>query len=210
MLRRLLYISVSPQGPRSSSRNVADEFLKAYREKHADAKVIERDLNANPVPHLDGEAISAGYVPEEARSPGQREKHQYRLDLIHELVNADDILISTPMWNWGPPSVFKAYIDQIIMFGYFDVTEHRKLTGKNVTIVIAAGGTYSPGSKHAEGWDHQTSYLKHVFTELGADTEVVRTELTLAGIVPYMASLVDKKEESFKNAVSFVVSRAQK
>eukprot|EP00599_Poterioochromonas_sp_BG-1_P015210 CAMPEP_0173158168 /NCGR_PEP_ID=MMETSP1105-20130129/16148_1 /TAXON_ID=2985 /ORGANISM="Ochromonas sp., Strain BG-1" /LENGTH=151 /DNA_ID=CAMNT_0014075949 /DNA_START=40 /DNA_END=491 /DNA_ORIENTATION=+ len=151
MPRTLLYISVSPQGPRSSSRNVADEFLKAYREKHADAKVIERDLNANPVPHLDGEAISAGYVPEEARSPGQREKHQYRLDLIHELVNADDILIST---------------------------------GKNVTIVIAAGGTYSPGSKHAEGWDHQTSYLKHVFTELGADTEVVRTELTLAGIVP--------------------------
>ncbi len=206
----LLYISASPQGPNSRSRGVADEFLKAYREKHADAKVIERDINAHPIPHLDGEAIGAGYVPEEARSASQKAKHQFRLDLINEIVGVNEILISTPMWNWAPPSVLKAYIDQIIIPGVLDVMQNKKLEGKRVTIVIAAGGSYSAGSWHPE-WDHQSAYLKHIFTALGsADVEVIRTEYTLAGIVPGMESLVDKKEESHKEAIAAAVARAQK
>eukprot|EP01040_Poterioochromonas_malhamensis_P001651 gene1651-1748_t len=206
----LLYISASPQGPNSRSRGVADEFLKAYREKHADAKVIERDINAHPIPHLDGEAIGAGYVPEEARSASQKAKHQFRLDLINEIVNVDEILISTPMWNWAPPSVLKAYIDQIIIPGVLDVMQNKKLAGKRVTIVIAAGGSYSAGSWHPE-WDHETAYLKHIFSSLGsADVEAIRTEYTLAGIVPGMESLVDKKEESHKEAIAAAIARAQK
>lgn len=207
---KLLYISVSPQGPNSRSRAVADKYLKAFKEANPDVEVVERDLNAHPVPHLDGEALAAGYVPEEARSESQKAKHQLRVDLVNEIVGADEILLSTPMWNWNVPSVLKAYIDQIVVVGLLDPYSNKKLEGKRVTAVIACGGSYSPGSWHPE-WDFETGYLKHVFTVLGAtDVEVFRTEYCLAGIVPGMESLVEKKEESFTAAKAAAVARASK
>lgn len=204
----LLYVSASPQGDNSKSRNVADEFLKVYEKSHPNTKVISRDLNANPIPHLDGEAIYAGYVPEDQRAPTMQKKHQYRLDLIKEITSVDEILISTPMWNWNIPSVLKAYIDQIVMVGALDPYGNKKLAGKKVTIIIATGGAYGTGSHHPE-WDFESPYLKHIFSVLGSDdVEIIRTEYTLAGVAPGMESLVDKKEQSFNDAKAAVGKRA--
>ena len=206
---KLLYISVSPQGPNSRSRQVADEFLAAFKESHSDWEVVDRDLNANPVPHLDGVALTAGYVPEEQRSEEMKSKHQLRLDLVNEIVGADEIVLSTPMWNWNTPSVLKAYIDQIIIVGVLDPYTQKKLTGRRVTIIIACGGAYGPGSWHPE-WDFESGYLRHVFTVLGAtDVDVIRTEYCLAGIAPGMEALVDKKEESFQAAKAAATARAK-
>ena len=55
----LLHIEVSPMGENSISRAVTAEFLDAWKASHPDGTVIERDLAANPVPVLDGEAIFA-------------------------------------------------------------------------------------------------------------------------------------------------------
>jgi hypothetical protein len=52
--------------------------------------------------------------------------------------------------------------------------------------------------------------LRHIFTALGStDVEIIRTEYCLAGIAPGMENLVDKKEESFKEAKVATAARAR-
>jgi FMN-dependent NADH-azoreductase len=192
----LLKIDVSPQGENSSSRKLGAAFASAFAEANPDVEIRVKDLAVNPVPHLDGETLTAGYIPEENRPEGMAAKHNSRLAIINELVEAKAIAITTPMWNWSIPSVLKAYIDQIVMPGVLDPYGCRKLADKKVTVMIACGGSYGPDSHHPE-WDFETNYLKHIFTSLGAtDIHFIRTEFCLAGVVPGMESLVEAKEKS--------------
>lgn len=204
----LLHIEVSPGGENSVSRTVSAEFVAAWKEKNPEGNVISRDLNANPVPHLDGEAIFAGYMAEADRSKEMATKFNYRLGLIKEITGVTDILISTPLWNWNVPSVLKAYIDQIIIPGTLDGSGADGLKGKKVTIVIAQGGSYAQGAPR-HGWDYATGYLKLVANALGAtDVEVIIAELTLAGVVPSMESLIPLKEASIATAIETAKARA--
>ena len=203
----LLRIDVSREN--SASRNVGNHFASAFSAANPEIAIRSKDFSTNPIPHLDGEAITAGYVPEGSRSESMQSKHQLRLDLIKEITEASSILITTPMWNWSTPSVLKAYIDQLIIPGVFDAYGNRKLAGKKVTIVIACGGGYGEGSQHP-AWDHETSYLRHIFTVLGSDdVQLIRTEFCLAGIVPGMEGLIDAKGKSLAEAKAAAEIRAR-
>lgn len=204
----LLHIEVSPSGENSVSRAVGAEFLAAWKEKNPTGTVISRDLNSNPVPHLDAAAIFAGYMAEADRSSEMAAKFNFRLDLIKEITGVTDILISTPLWNWNVPSVLKAYIDQIIIPGTLDGSGADGLKGKKVTIVVAQGGSYAEGAPR-HGWDYATGYLKLVANALGAtDVEVIIAELTLAGVVPSMESLIPQKQASLEAAIASAKARA--
>lgn len=205
----LLQIDASPQGPDASkSRQLGKAFIDKFTETHAGVEVQVLDLAVNAPPHVDTELLFAGWVPEEARPPSQQAKHEARLALINQAKNAEYILVTTPMYNWNVPSAFKAWVDHLVMPGYSD-TSSKFLAGKKITILLATGGAYSPGSWHPE-WDFASGYLKHVFTVLGADDVVlITTEYTLAGIAHGMETLVDKKEASFVEATAAAVKRAE-
>jgi FMN-dependent NADH-azoreductase len=189
----LLHIEVSPMGARSISRSISKEFLETFKAEQPDAKIITRDLDVDPIPHLDGETITAGFMPEGARTASMQIKHDYRVSLAKEVNEAKHILVSTPMWNYTVPSVLKAWIDQIIITGETDIT------GK-VTVIISQGGSYAEGAPRA-GWDWQTGYLKQVFTSLGAsDVEIILSEFGLAGIAPGLSRFIDNKEASIASA----------
>jgi FMN-dependent NADH-azoreductase len=128
--------------------------------------------------------------------------------LIHEILGADEVLISSPMWNWSIPSVLKAYFDQIIMTGTLDASRAPGLKGKKMTFIVAQGGSYQPGTPRAD-WDHGTGYLKFLAGVLGAtDIEVILAELTLAGIAPGMDAQVEAKERSLIAARNAARARA--
>eukprot|EP01038_Epipyxis_sp_PR26KG_P006769 gene6769-9272_t len=204
----LLHITVSPNGDNSSSIAVGKEFINAFKESHPDVPIVVRDLNTNPVPHLDGETIVAGFIPEEARTPSQTAKYNARLALVEEALGAKYILIDTPMWQWNVPSVLKAYIDHLILVGKADAYT-RPFAGKYVTSFIASGGGYGDGSPHPEN-DHETDYLRFIPTILGStDVTVTRVEYTLAGVVPGMDALIPNKLESLKLAKETAIKRAQ-
>ncbi len=204
----LLHIEVSPMGENSVSRSITAEFLSSWKAANPDGEVITRDLNANPIPHLDPEAIFAGYTPEDQRSESMAAKWNFRLDLIKEITGVDEIVISTPMWNWTVPSVLKAYIDQIIIPGVLDGSGADGLKGKKVTFVVAQGGSYAEGAPRF-GWDYQTGYLKLVANALGAtDVEIILAELTLAPVVEAMNSLIPAMEASIAAAKEKAVARA--
>jgi FMN-dependent NADH-azoreductase len=172
----LLHIEVSPMGENSISRAVTAEFLEAWKAANPGGTIIERDLAANPVPLLDGEAIFADYTPEDQRPATMAAKRALRQELIDEITGVDEIVVSTPMWNWNVPSPLKAYIDQIIVPGVLDGSGAAGLTGKKVTAIMAQGGSYAPGAPR-EGWDFGSGYLNVVFTALGStDAKTVARE----------------------------------
>lgn len=204
----ILHVEVSPSENYSVSRGISQEFMAAWKKAHPNGKVIEKDFVNSPVPHLDGEAIYANYSPAEQHSLSMKQKHAYRLDLIREITGVDEILISTPMWNWSVPSVLKAYFDQIILQGVLDGSGKSGLAGKKVTFVVAQGGSYKDGAPRA-GWDFATGYLELVAKALGAtDIEVILAEFTLAGVAPGMESLIEAKNASISTAKDAARKRA--
>lgn len=204
----LLHIEVSPMGAQSVSRAISEEYVQVWAVANPGGAVITRDLNANPVPHLDAETIFAGYTPEGEQPPTMAAKHAERQLLIDEILSVDEILISTPMWNWSLPSVLKAYFDQLVVPGQLDASDAQGLAGKKVTFVVAQGGSYAPGTPR-EGWDFMTGYLRHFATVLGStDVEIILSELSFAGVVPGMDELIPKKEESIALAKKAANQRA--
>ncbi len=197
----LLHIAVSPMGENSISRAIDASFMAAFNEKYPNAEIITHDLATENIPHLDGEAIFAGYTPEADRTPTAAAKHNYRLGLIKEVNEAKHIMISTPMWNFSVPSALKAWIDQIIIPGAV------KVSGK-VTVIISQGGSYAPGAPR-EGWDFESGLLARTFESIEAkDVKVILAEFGLAGVVPGMESFVENKAASAAAAKAEAVVRA--
>jgi FMN-dependent NADH-azoreductase len=206
-LSTLLHIEVSPWAENSLSRTVSAEYVASWNAANADGTVITRDLNTTPVPHLDVEAISAGYVAETDRSEPMAAKWGARMYLIEEISGADEILISTPLWNYGVPSVLKAYIDSIVIPGVFDEGT-ATLAGKKVTFVVAQGGSYAQGSPKA-GWDYASGFLSQFAGAMGAtDVEVITIEFGLAGVVPALESFIPNKEASIAAGKEAAKNRA--
>ena len=203
----LLHIEVSPWAENSLSRTVSAEYVASWNAANADGTVITRDLNTTPVPHLDVEALSAGYVAEADRSEPMAAKWGARMYLIEEISGADEILISTPLWNYGVPSVLKAYIDSIVIPGVFDEGT-ATLAGKKVTFVVAQGGSYAQGSPKA-GWDYASGFLRQFAAAMGAtDIEVITIEFGLAGVVPALESFITNKEASIAAGKEAAKNRA--
>ena len=203
----LLHIEVSPWAENSLSRAVSAEYVTSWNAANADGTVITRDLDKTPVPHLDVEALSAGYVAEADRSEPMAAKWGARMYLIEEISGVDEVLISTPMWNWSVPSVLKAYIDNLIIPGVFDEGT-ANLAGKKVTFVVAQGGSYVDGTPKA-GWDYASGYLRQFASAMGAtDIEVITVEFGLAGVVPALEGFITHKEASIAAAKEFATSRA--
>eukprot|EP01035_Chromulina_nebulosa_P023456 gene23456-30405_t len=161
----LFHIDVSPSGDYSYSKKLGAKFVETYKNSHPDVPIVVRDLNANPTDHLTGDGITAFFTPEESRTPIQAEKAKYRLDLIKEIVDAKAIVVSTPKWNWGTPSVLKAYFDQIVLPGVLDPYNNAKLAGKPISIYIATGGGSTEGHSRS---NFESNYLKLIFSKLGA------------------------------------------
>jgi FMN-dependent NADH-azoreductase len=168
----------------SRSRLLSARCAERWRAKHPGGTVTYRDLAADPLPHLDHVAFSAGFVAPSDHTPEQAAARALADKLIDEVVAADTILIAMPLYNFGPPSTFKAWLDRIV-----SPRTSGKLGDKEFVVVTARGGGYGPGSPR-EGWDHREPWLRHALAPLGvSDIAFIDTELTLARESPAMIPL---------------------
>src|SRR5258708_35515715 len=83
-------------------------------------------------------------------------------ELIDEMKEATTVLLGMPLYNFGPPSTVKAWVDHIIALGLsIDAETHTGLLGDTDFIVLASrGGGYGPGTPR-EGWDHGQTWRPH-------------------------------------------------
>ena len=103
-MTNILFISSSPRGEASYSNRVASNVLENLRRAHPDAVIAIRDLNRNPLPHID-EIFAAGLAtPAAMHSEGQHSRIVRSDALIDELLSADIIVIALAMINFSIPS----------------------------------------------------------------------------------------------------------
>ena len=177
----LLHINSSPLYGRSVSRQLTDAFVNQWKSSHPDGRVVDRDLNATPIPPINAAWVDAVYTPETARTPQQKELLALSDSLLAELEQADEYVFGVPMHNFGVPSVLKLWIDQITRvektFSYAGGTPKGLIIGKKATFLIATGGIYDAQTQMAS-FNFVEPYLRSLFGFLGV-TDV--TFLTAGG-----------------------------
>jgi len=174
-MHNILLINSSLNGEHGNSNKLANEFLDALKAKMP-ANIVERDMSKNEVGHLSQQEMSAWMTPLSERNEDQHKLASTSDQLIEELKANDTIVVGMPMYNFGIPSTFKAWIDRIaragITFKYTEQGPVGLLEGKKVIIVAARGGLYAGTPK-----DTQTQYLKDFFAFIGiTDVEFIYAE----------------------------------
>lgn len=156
----------------SHTRRLSARFVEQWRRCEPTAQVINRDVGQHPPKPVSGKWIHAAFTPEVKREPWMHEILRESDMLIEELLAADIVVAGVPMYNFGPPAQFKAWIDNIVRVGRtfgFDRSREGDPywpllagTGKRV-VVLTARGDYGYDGGKMQGKNHvETS----VFTAL--------------------------------------------
>src|SRR5882757_4536723 len=200
-MAHLLHIDSSIQGDRSVSRKLTARAANVWRAAHPRGTVTYRDLGSNPVPHLDAVTGPARQVPAEQHTPAQAASWALTEELVNEIKAADTVLLGLPLYNFGPPSSVKAWVDHLIASGLsVDPETHAPLLGGREFVVLASrGGGYNEGTPR-HGWDHAEPWLPHALASTGLEPRFITASLTLAHTTPAMAGLIPLAEQSLAEA----------
>lgn len=101
----------------SHTRRLTHRFAMRWLEAEPTARILHRDVGQNPPRVVDARWIHAAFTPASAREPWMREALRESDELVDELLQADVIVAGVPMYNFGPPAQFKAWIDNIVRVG---------------------------------------------------------------------------------------------
>ncbi len=158
----LLSVNTSTRGENSWSNKLLLEFEQQFLSAHTGVSVTSRFTG--DVPHLDFAAQSAGRTPMDKQTPEDVVAFALAQKLTDEVLGAAALVVATPMYNWGPPSSLKAWIDRIVNVNTF-YQQTGALADLPVTFIISSGGLYSEGenSKH----DFLRPLLDECFTRIG-------------------------------------------
>ena len=164
----ILLVTSSVFGEKSKSREIALEFLQAWRSVHSSSRVTVRDTSA--IPHLTGDTFAAATTAPNKRSADQSIAAALADTLIEEIEAADTVVIAAPMYNFSISSTLKAWIDHITRggrtFRYTAAGPEGLLKNKKVFVVVSRGGAYR-GDSPAKGMDFQEPYLRAMLGFLG-------------------------------------------
>lgn len=172
----LLYVKSSIHGDAGQSSHLAKALIDDWLAQYPDGELIERDLVAEPLPHLDGERFAAFLSTPDERTPAQQAVLDLSNRLIEEVRRADILVVGVPMYNFGVPSQLKSWFDHLARAGVtFRYTENGPvglLDDKPVLLVATRGGLHREA-----GRDHEIPFVSQFFGFLGIrDTRVIYAE----------------------------------
>ena len=144
---KLLHVDSSIQGAHSVSRQLSAEIVAKLRQVTPELEITDRDLAAEPVPHLSGSTLAARQPA--AGQPTADVGHDLVLSakVLDEFLAADIVIVGAPMYNFGVPSQLKAWIDRLLVAGktfrHSESGVEGLASGKRVVIASSRGGIYS-------------------------------------------------------------------
>lgn len=161
----------------SHTRRLTARFVEQWQRFDPDVRILRRDVGAQPPAPVTHAWIRAAFTPEHRRDPEMLEVLAASDELVDELLAADLIVAGVPMYNFGPPAQFKAYIDNIVRVGRtfgFDRSRGGEpywpmLTGQNKRLVILSSRGdfgYAPGERIATH-NHVESSIRTAFAYIG-------------------------------------------
>ncbi len=161
---KIYQIDSSARKKGSTSRALAKKLLEKIK-KPGD-EVTYRDLDDEML-FVAGLTESGMSIPDNERTEQHKKMFELSDKLVQELKESDIIIISTPIYNFGPPATLKAWSDLAARVkSTFKYSSNGKQIGllenKKVYLVITSGGT-KIGSEE----DYLTPWLKHVLNFFG-------------------------------------------
>ncbi|MDA8742685.1 NAD(P)H-dependent oxidoreductase [Candidatus Pelagibacter bacterium] len=150
----------------STSRALAKKLLDKI--KKPEDEVIYRDLDDEMV-FVSGLTESGMKIEEKDRNEHHKKMFELSDKLVGELKESDIIIISAPIYNYGPPATLKAWADLAARVGETfrfkpDGRREGLLSNKRAFLVITSGGT-----KLNSNEDFLTPWLKFILNFFGIE-----------------------------------------
>jgi len=178
-MKKILHIISSPRGEASFSTKLGRAIIEKLQATNPQYTVKIHDLTKEPFAHLGQAQLNAFFTRPENRTAENLADIRQSEEAINEVLEADIIVISVPVYNFNIHSTLKAWIDHIVRGGRTirfgaDGTEGL-VKNKKVYLAISSKGIYSEGEM--KEFDFVEPYLKHVLKFIGiTDIEVLRVE----------------------------------
>ena len=163
---KIYQIDSSARKEGSTSRALAKKLLEKI--KKPKDEVIYRDLNDEML-FVTGLTESGMNIDQKDQNENHRKMFELSDQLVKELKESDIIIISAPIYNYGPPATLKAWSDLAARVGEtfrFKPNGRREglLKAKKAYLVITSGGTKLNSSE-----DFLTPWLKFILNFFGID-----------------------------------------
>ena len=188
-MKTLLQINSSLTGERAASTALADRLAAALAARSPGLRVVRRNLDRAPLPHLDAARLAALARPAAERTPAEAAIVAEADAVIAEVEAAEHIVIAAPMYNFTAPSTLKCWFDHLARAGatfrYTASGPEGLLRGKRATLVTTRGGVHRDRPQ-----DHLVPYVRTMLAFVGiTDLEVVYAEGLALGAAPRDAAL---------------------
>ncbi len=194
--KRFLRIDASASVNTSNSKKLGDELMGKLEALHPGAIVQQRDLNQG-MSFIDESWVTANFTPVDQRSEEQQQRLALSDELIDEIRQADHIVLTTPMYNFGIPATLKTWIDLVcragVTFQYTADGPVGLIKGKRIDIIITTGGVplQSPV-------DFVSDYLKQVFRFIGIeDINIIAADQMNVDADASYQNALDQIEQSY-------------
>ena len=163
---KIYQIDCSARKKGSTSRELAKKLLEKI--KKPDDEIIYRDLDDEMV-FVSGLTESGMKIKDEDQTEHHKKMFELSDKLVQELKESDIIIISAPIYNYGPPATLKAWSDLAARIGETfkfrsDGRREGLLKNKKAYLVITSGGTKINGAE-----DFLTPWLKFVLNFFGIE-----------------------------------------
>ena len=171
---KIYLIDSSARKKGSTSRALAKKLLKKI--KKPEDEVLYRDLDDEMV-FVSGLTESGMKIDKNDRTEHHKKMFDLSDKLVDELKASDVIIISAPIYNYGPPATLKAWADLAARVGEtFKFKPNGRRVGllknKRAYLVITSGGT-----KLNSDEDFLTPWLKFILNFFGIENvEVVNAD----------------------------------
>ena len=163
---KIYQIDSSARKEGSTSRALAKKLLDKI--KKPEDEVIYRDLDDEMV-FVSGLTESGMKIEEKDRNEHHKKMFELSDKLVSELKDSDIIIISAPIYNYGPPATLKAWADLAARVGETfrfkpDGRREGLLSNKRAFLVITSGGTKLDSNE-----DFLTPWLKFILNFFGIE-----------------------------------------
>ena len=163
---KIYQIDSSARKKGSTSRALAKKLLDKI--KKPEDEVIYRDLDDEML-FVSGLTESGMNIDEKDQTEEHKKMFELSDKLVKELKDSDIIIISAPIYNYGPPATLKAWSDLAARIGEtfrFKPNGRREglLKNKRAYLVITSGGTKLNSSE-----DFLTPWLKFILNFFGIE-----------------------------------------
>ena len=171
---RIYQIDSSARKEGSTSRALAKKLLNKI--KKPEDEVIYRDLNDEML-FVTGLTESGMNIDEKDQNENHKKMFELSDKLVKELKESDIIIISAPIYNYGPPATLKAWSDLAARVGEtfrFKANGRREglLKNKKAYLIITSGGTKLNSQE-----DFLTPWLKFILNFFGIEkVEVISAD----------------------------------